>query len=176
MDSEKMASFAAKAEMDTMLQTVLELIDSDDGKDFEEKRKEAIEFLSQKKSRNVAEILVDLAIDDQTGKEIASSFWAAGQPIQIKDELILRAANPSDRETFLEIQRIYSPMRSMLQEGAYCDMVWKEHIQPKALMCSILKNDTYIGYCGIKDTAHEPWEIAIELLPQWTRQGIGPKH
>ena len=74
MDSEKMASFAAKAEMDTMLQTVLELIDSDDGKDFEEKRKEAIEFLSQKKSRNVAEILVDLAIDDQTGKEIASSF------------------------------------------------------------------------------------------------------
>ena len=122
MDSEKMASFAAKAEMDTMLQTVLELMDSDDGKDFEEKRKEAIEFLSQKKSRNVAEILVDLAIDDQTGKEIASS-WAAGQPIQIKDELILRAANPSDRETFLEIQRIYSPMRSMLQEGAYCDMV-----------------------------------------------------
>ena len=119
MDSEKMASFAAKAEMDTMLQTVLELMDSDDGKDFEEKRKEAIEFLSQKKSRNVAEILVDLAIDDQTGKEIASSFWAAGQPIQIKDELILRAANPSDRETFLEIQRIYSPMRSMLQEGAY---------------------------------------------------------
>ena len=32
MDSEKMASFAAKAEMDTMLQTVLELMDSDDGK------------------------------------------------------------------------------------------------------------------------------------------------
>ena len=31
MDSEKMASFAAKAEMDTMLQTVLELMDSDDG-------------------------------------------------------------------------------------------------------------------------------------------------
>ena len=76
MDSEKMASFAAKAEMDTMLQTVLELMDSDDGKDFEEKRKEAIEFLSQKKSRNVAEILVDLAIDDQTGKEIASSSAA----------------------------------------------------------------------------------------------------
>jgi len=71
MDSEKMASFAAKAEMDTMLQTVLELMDSDNGKDFEEKRKDAIEFLSKKKSRNVAEILVDLAIDDQTGKEIA---------------------------------------------------------------------------------------------------------
>ncbi len=50
MDSEKMASFAAKAEMDTMLQTVLELMDSDDGKDFEEKRKEAIEFLSQRKA------------------------------------------------------------------------------------------------------------------------------
>lgn len=24
----------------------------------------------------------------------------------------------------------------------------------------------YIGYCGIKNTAQQPWEIAIELLPQ----------
>ena len=31
MDSEKKASFAAKAEKDTMLQTVHELMDSDDG-------------------------------------------------------------------------------------------------------------------------------------------------
>ena len=91
MDSEKMASFAAKAEMDTMLQTVLELMDSDDGKDFEEKRKEAIEFLSQKKSRNVAEILVDLAIDDQTGKFKSKMNLFYGQQIHLIEKLFWRS-------------------------------------------------------------------------------------
>lgn len=175
MDSEKTATLATKCETDAMLQTVLELLNANDGKSFEEKRQAAIDFLSERKGRNVAEILVDLTIDDQTGKETASLFWAAGQSIRANGEIVLRSVNPSDRELFLDIQRIYSPMRSMLQEGAYCDMVWKEHIQPKALMCSILKNGTYIGYCGIKDTAHAPWEIAIELFPHWTRHGIGPE-
>jgi len=61
----------------------------------------------------------------------------------------------------------------MLKEEAYCDMAWNEHVEPKALMLTILKDGTYIGYCGIKNTAQKPWEIAVELLPQWTNQGLG---
>ena len=40
-------------------------------------------------------------------------------------------------------------------------------------MLTIRKDGAYVGYCGIKSTAEENWEIAIELLPQWTNQGIG---
>ena len=40
-------------------------------------------------------------------------------------------------------------------------------------MFSIIKDGQYIGYCGIKNTSQEPWEIAIEILPDWTNQGIG---
>lgn len=174
MDSEKLATFAVKSETDVMLQVVSDILDADDGKSFEEKREEAIKFLSKKKDHNTAEILVDLAMDDDVGKKNGSMFWAEGQPIKVRDGIALRAVASSDREPFLEIQRIYSPMRSMLKEGSYCEMVWKEHVQPKALMCSIIQNSTYIGYCGIKNTAHDPWEIAIELYPEATQHGIGP--
>ena len=61
----------------------------------------------------------------------------------------------------------------MLNEQAYCDMAWNEHVEPKALMLTISKDGSYVGYCGIKSTAEENWEIAIELLPQWVNQGIG---
>ena len=64
-------------------------------------------------------------------------------------------------------------MKSMLKEESYCDMIWNEHLEPKALMLTITKAGTYIGYCGIKNTTQKPWEIAIELLPQWTNRGIG---
>ena len=40
-------------------------------------------------------------------------------------------------------------------------------------MLSIVKDGEYIGYCGIKNIAQPVWEIAIELLPEWTRHGIG---
>ena len=63
----------------------------------------------------------------------------------------------------------------MLNEQAYCDMAWNEHVEPKALMLTISKDGAYVGYCGIKSTAEENWEIAIELLPQWVNQGIGYK-
>ena len=64
-------------------------------------------------------------------------------------------------------------MKGMLNEQAYCDMAWNEHVEPKALMMTIVKDGIYVGYCGIKSTAQAPWEIAIELLPHWTNQGIG---
>lgn len=40
-------------------------------------------------------------------------------------------------------------------------------------MLSIVKDGEYVGYCGIKDLSKEQWEIAIELLPEWTHHGIG---
>lgn len=37
----------------------------------------------------------------------------------------------------------------------------------------LILDDQYIGYCGIKNTAQGPWEIAIELYKKWTNHGLG---
>lgn len=63
----------------------------------------------------------------------------------------------------------------MLKEEAYRNMLWNEHIEYKALMFSIIVNNEYVGYCGIKNTTHEQWEIAIEILNEWKHKGIGYK-
>lgn len=56
------------------------------------------------------------------------------------------------------------------------ESLWDEHMNDENnLMCSIISNQTqeYVGYCGIKNTLAENWEIAIEILNKWKRQGIG---
>ena len=65
-------------------------------------------------------------------------------------------------------------VKEMLREEAYCNLVWNEHTESKTLMFSILKDGKYVGYCGIKNISHKPWEIVIEIQKEWTRQGIGP--
>ena len=69
--------------------------------------------------------------------------------------------------------KVNSMIRSMVKEEAFCDMVWKEHNEEKSLMLSIENMGSYIGYCGIKDTSQDLWEIAIELKRDWTKHGIG---
>lgn len=111
---------------------------------------------------------------DMKGKQIKDTFWGAGNVTCQDSSIVLRDVEESDRESFFEMQREYSPMKSMLEEESYRTLLWKEHLAEKALTLSIEKDGTYIGYCGIKNTSQIPWEIAIELLPQWTKQGIGP--
>ena len=61
----------------------------------------------------------------------------------------------------------------MMKEEAYRNMLWNEHIEYKALMFSVIVDNEYAGYCGIKNTTHEQWEIAIEILNKWKHKGIG---
>ena len=46
-------------------------------------------------------------------------------------------------------------------------------IAGETVMLSIENMGSYIGYCGIKDTSQDLWEIAIELKRDWTKHGIG---
>ena len=79
----------------------------------------------------------------------------------------------SDREGYLEIKRAYLVTKHMLKEPTYCNMLWEEYIASKRLTLSIHSDGSYIGYCGINNLLQEPWEIGIELRPEWTRRGIG---
>lgn len=40
------------------------------------------------------------------------------------------------------------------------------------MMFSVIMDNEYVGYCGIKNTTHEQWEIAIEILNKWKHRGF----
>ena len=174
MEKDTVAKFAIKESTDQILQEALDILDADDGKSFEEKKEAMVRHLRESKEDALAEVLADCAIADKTGQQIKAKFWSSGIVTCPDTTIILRDVDDADREGFLTIQRENSPLKEMLKEEVYCDMVWKEHREEKALMLSILRDGAYIGYCGIKNTAQEPWEIAIEIQSDWTRHGIGP--
>ena len=173
MSKESVANLAVKSSLETTVQEVLDILEADDGKSFEEKKAAMIEHLSLSQDAELSEILVDRAIAEKNDRELKNDFWNAGVVTCADSSIILRRVDASDREGFLSLQRKYSVLRSMLEEESYCTLVWNEHQEDKALMLTIEKSGEYLGYCGIKNTSQDPWEIAIELQPQWTKQGIG---
>ncbi|MCM1181680.1 MAG: hypothetical protein NC347_15625 [Clostridium sp.] len=50
-----------------------------------------------------------------------------------------------------------------------------QSLTARGMKISIEADNEYVGYCGIKNTAQEQWEIAIEILNKWKQKGIGYK-
>lgn len=172
---ERVKEYAIQRSVETIVQEVLDILDKDDGKTFDEKKKIILQYLrSHKETENMADVLADFALADMKGEQIKDTFWKLGHVICQDPSIVLRKVEDLDRDAFLIMQLEYSPMKYMLAEESYRELLWKEHLSEESLMLSIEKNGTYIGYCGIKNTSQHPWEIAIELLPQWTKRGIGP--
>lgn len=173
METKSAMGNVAKASRNAILQDALDILEADDGKSFEEKRDAVIKQLTKKDYTELDKILVEKAIADKAGAETKAAFWKYGKVIPVGGEIVLRIVEPEDRDGYLYLQKKYSTLRAMLKEESYCDMVWREHTEDKSLMLSIAKGTEYIGYCGIKDTSLDLWEIAIEMKPEWTHQGIG---
>ena len=164
---------AAKIAVEDIVQKVMDIFEAEDGRVFEEKKKEVIEYLKNQEDTLLAERVLSAAINDEKGRCWKEKFWQAGETLQSNGHVILRKVKETDREMFLELQTETSMMRSMLKEEGYRLMLWDEHIQDKALMATIEVDDEYAGYCGINNLSKEYWEIAIELREKWRRQGIG---
>lgn len=173
MSNRTVAENSAKGSLNSTLQEVLDLLEANDGKTFEEKKDAAIQILKNAEDDPLADTLVGMALDEKNAANIKSMFWASGVIQSSNTNIVLRQVSSDDRKHFLDIQREYSVMKAMLKEEVYCDMVWKEHTEDKALMCAIVRDGAYIGYCGVNNITLETWEIAIELKPEWTKQGIG---
>ena len=173
MDKNSSAKYAMKSNMDVLLQEVLDILEADDGKSFEEKKAAAVRHLQAAAAPSLAETMVDVAKSDVEGAQIKKRFWSFGK-IECKDYgIVLREIEDRDREGYLVLQHKYSLAKSMLKEETYCDMVWNEHRGNKTLNLSIEKDGNYVGYCGINNITKKPWEIAIELHPDWTNKGVG---
>lgn len=159
--------------LESTLQAVMDIFEADDGKSFEEKKESALTSLIAQPDAKLGKLLVDVAERQHTAAQIREAFWAVIPEISLPDNILLRNVKESDREGFLTLQKIYSPMRSMLSYKPYQDAIWSEHTEQKSLMLSIERNGVYAGYCGIQDLSAEIWEISIELFPEYTHQGIG---
>lgn len=174
MEKNTVTEYAIKRSIESIVQEDLDILEADDGKSFEEKKEILVNHLrSCKETENLAEVLADCAMADMKGQQIKDKFWSTGVVVCQDPNIVLRNVEESDRQVFFELQQAYSPMKSMLEEESYRELLWKEHLSEKALTLSIEKTGACIGYCGIKNTSQAPWEIAIEILPQWTKRGIG---
>lgn len=164
---------AEKYIREAILRDVLELLEANDGKPFEEKKKEITDYLRNCTGDSHADALEDIAGEEQRCQILNQKFWGAGNVISAGNRITMRRVQESDREGYLEIQRAYLVTKHMLKEPTYCNMLWEEHIASKRLTLSIYSDGSYIGYCGVNNLLQEPWEIGIELRPEWTRRGIG---
>lgn len=173
MDKSEITKNVKKNSINMVLQEALDILDADDGKSFEEKRDAVIQRLTQKDDTELSRLLVERAIADKEGAEIKTSFWGSGTLIPVSETIFLRPVQPCDHEIFDTLQKANPLIQSMEDKEPFLDLVWREHNEDKSLMMSIVMDRDYIGYCGIKNTAQPIWEIAIELLPEWTKHGIG---
>lgn len=166
-------NLAKRTIMKSLALELLDILDREDGSPFADKKAAMLDAIQQKEDEQVTELSVKAAYDEAAGRKIQDAFWQFGDTITASSEIRLLEVCEKDREKYLDIQREYSFTKSMLKYEAYRDMVWSEFTAANTLMFSIYINDNYTGYCGIKDTGLDPWEIAIELLPEWTNKGIG---
>lgn len=175
MKNQSLTASAMKISIEDSIHKVMDILEKEDGRTFEEKKEGAIRYLKDKENTLLAERLINIATADEMGKEFHKKFWELGERIAVENNIILRKVQDSDEDIFIELQKENNIVKSMLKEDAYRNMLWKEHIEYKALMFSIVVDNEYVGYCGIKNTTHEHWEIAIEILNKWKRKGIGYK-
>lgn len=87
----------------------------------------------------------------------------------------IRKPAERDRTPFIEVKKAYAVMKSAYDDPGFLEQLWEEHLGEESLYYSIIRteDDTYIGYCGIKDVRMRLWEIVIELGTEYCRQGYG---
>lgn len=173
MDKSEVAKNVMKNAVNMVLQDALDILEADDGRSFEEKRDAVIKRLTLKADTELSRLPVEHTIANKDSAEIKTDFWKSGTAIHVNETVFLRPVEPRDHDTFLSIQRASPLLQSMEERDPFLEMVWHDHNEDKCLMLSIVKDGEYVGYCGIKNTNQPVWEIVIELLPEWTRHGIG---
>lgn len=173
MGEKLLSNKAMKIVVEDTIQNVMDVFETNDGRTFEEKKKDVLEYLKTQEDTLLAERVLSAAINDETGRCCKEKFWQLGNNLQSNGQVILRKIKEEDKEGFFELQKETSAMKFMLKEDDFRLMLWNEHVQDKSLMVTIEVDGEYAGYCGINNLSNEHWEIAIELREKWRRKGIG---
>lgn len=173
MEDKKISRMASKIAMEKTIQQVLDIFEADDGKSFVQKKQDVMKLLDDMQADLLTERVTNVTINDIKGKNIKTKFWNDEEILKRNTRILLRCVQDSDKEKYIELQKETCVIKSMLKEEAYQNMLWNELIQDRSLMFTIEVDNEYAGYCGINDVSKDNWEIAIELLKKFHRQGVG---
>ena len=103
------------------------------------------------------------------------------KPVFVSDDtVILRPVSLVDADFYLHVKMQYSPMYQAVfrAKSSEREALFRFDIcRPESFFCIIksVKTGSPVGYLGIMNTLHEPWEIAIELDSRFTNQGFGSR-
>ena len=125
----------------------------------------------EKKVENLSEQAAALkkAAGWDFSREKAAPVFAAD------DTLRLRPFSEEDKQFYFAMREQYRSLRLELAEETRIAVDW-EAVQPDAAffcMAERLPDAEALGYIALKNTAKEPWEIAIELDGAHCHQGYG---
>lgn len=146
-----------------VIENLLKEIES--SKDIEEARVRIMESLNEVKASEPAQDRELYLFEDEKQCEVFAS-----------DEVVyLKPLDDAVKDPFLSIIKENLTFPQAFELEGYKDSVWQSHFEDGVFYCSIYKADTseFAGYCGIKGTGTEKWELSIELLPDFQGHGLG---
>ena len=92
-------------EKEDAVQKVYHILQKEDGKSFQERKKEAENYIRTLEEPSLAELVLKRAVRDEIGKRLKKQFWKTGEIKKRDSFLSLRNVKETDRESFLALQR-----------------------------------------------------------------------
>ena len=163
---------ASKIQSSDFWEEIYAIFQEDDGRNFESKKEEVMAML-EKKAKKLGLELEKVEEETTEAQAFHEKFWDKGIiPIPVVNG-VMRKVSDADYDNYIALQNENPVNARLLKDEKSREYYWNDHINANALMCSIIINEEYVGYCGIKDINKECWEIAVELFGKNQRKGIG---
>jgi RimJ/RimL family protein N-acetyltransferase len=98
-----------------------------------------------------------------------------GEILGQNGRVVLRAIADEDHDNSMRVALEDPVMRSAIENEAIKKDLWERFLTETAAIFSIFDRRTgeYLGYCGIKDLAADPWELLMELSTPVRGKGYG---
>ncbi|MBE6034991.1 MAG: GNAT family N-acetyltransferase [Clostridiales bacterium] len=83
----------------------------------------------------------------------------------------------TDKEAYIKLEEENSSMPRAYELEGYGDSLWDDFNEEKAFNVVIRSKstDSFMGYCGIKNTQKEELELAMTLFKKYQGKGYGPE-
>ena len=103
---------------------------------------------------------------------------AGGSMVAQDDVVVLTRISDTDYPDYEILEMESTLCKAFIRLGNFPEFmqeIWKDFLSEKNFVCTVKKasNNTFCGYCQIKDVTTEDPELGIELLKNVHNQGIG---
>ncbi|MGN0711906.1 MAG: GNAT family N-acetyltransferase [Anaerovoracaceae bacterium] len=90
-----------------------------------------------------------------------------------KQDVLLCSLREEDRKDYIRLKKENAITPRAYEMKGFEDLLWEDMKNEKAFYTTIRRksDDRYMGYCGIKNTQKEEWELGIEMLKEFQNYG-----